>query len=178
MTLMSTAGIVAPLQRVEGLILRATEKVTAPLIGVIFLMVFLQVLARYVFYIAMPWVYEFVLFLIAFVAFIGSATAIHEDAHPRIQLLLIKFPPKVRLIVYLMTNLLIIWFTGIFAFEGYKTAVFSIPQRTSGLGISLFWPYLSMLIGGCLMCAVTVIDTIVMFVTGNIPENDSMSGGN
>jgi TRAP-type C4-dicarboxylate transport system permease small subunit len=174
---MSTMGIVASLQRIEGLILRVVEKVTAPLIGLVFLFVFIQVLARYVFYIAMPWVYEFVLFLIAFVAFIGSATAIHEDAHPRIQLLLVRFPQKVRFIVYLMINLLIIWFTGVFAFEGYKTAVFSIPQKTSGLGISLFWPYLSMLFGGFLMCAVTVIDTVIMLAIGKIPETDIMSGG-
>jgi TRAP-type C4-dicarboxylate transport system permease small subunit len=177
---MNTMEIVTSLQRIEGRILRAIEKVTAPLIGVIFVVVFIQVLARYVFFIAMPWVYEFVLFLVAFVAFIGSATAIHEDAHPRIQLLLTKFPQKVQFIVCLMINLLIIWFTGIFAFEGYKTAVFSIPQKTSGLGISLFWPYLSMLIGGCLMCAVTVIDTVIMLITGKILEtgNMSMSGGN
>jgi TRAP-type C4-dicarboxylate transport system permease small subunit len=175
---MSTMGMVASLQRIEGLILRAIEKVTAPLIGVIFLVVFIQVLARYVFYIAMPWAYEFVLFLIAFVAFISSTTAIHEDSHPRIQLLLLKLPPKVRFIVYLITNLLIIWFTGVFAFEGYKTAVFSIPQKTSGLGISLFWPYLSMVFGGFLMCAVTVIDTVIMIVTGKIPEIANTSEGN
>jgi TRAP-type C4-dicarboxylate transport system permease small subunit len=106
----------------------------------------------------------------AFVAFIGSANAIHEGAHLQIQLLLVKLPPKVRVIVYLLINLMIIWFTGVFAFEGYKTAVFSIPHKTPGLEISLFWPYLSMPIGGFLMCVITVIDTVTMLATGKIPE--------
>jgi TRAP-type C4-dicarboxylate transport system permease small subunit len=175
---MSMMGMVALLQRLEELILRTIEKAIAPLIGVIFFFIFIQVLIRYFFQIPVPWVYELVLFLIAFVAFIGSANAIHEDAHPRIQLLLVRFPQKIRFVVYLMINLLIIWFTGVFAFEGYKTAVFSIPQKTSGLEISLFWPYLSLPIGGFLMCVVTVIDTLTMLVTKRIPETESMSGGN
>jgi TRAP-type C4-dicarboxylate transport system permease small subunit len=114
----------------------------------------------------------------AFVAFIGSANAIHEGAHLQIQLLLVKLPPKVRVIVYLLINLMIIWFTGVFAFEGYKTAVFSIPHKTPGLEISLFWPYLSMPIGGFLMCVITVIDTVTMLATGKIPETETISGGN
>lgn len=156
------------------MILGVIESIIYPIIGLTFLLVFIQVVARFVFQFAMPWVYELVLFLMAFVTFLGSANGIHEDTHARISLFLMKFPQKMRFVIYVLIDILIIWFTAIVAIEGYKIAVFSIPQITPGLSISLFWPYLSLPLGGGLMCTIQIINMTELLVTKKMPEPDSL----
>lgn len=168
--MIGASKIVRPLEKVRDSVLNLIEKLIYPIIGAVFVLVFMQVLFRYVFHFSLFWIYELVLFLMAFVTFLGSAVAIHNNGHPRVEMLLMMFPEKLRLVLYVLINLLIIWFTGIFAVEGYKTAVFSIPQLTPALSISLFWPYLSLPLGGGLMCLITVIDTIILLITKKMPE--------
>lgn len=157
------------LEKVRDFLLKVIEKTLIPLVALVFILIFLQVLFRYVFNFSLFWIQETVLFLMAYVAFLAAANGIHEDSHPKMRFLLAILPEKIRLFLHLIINLLIIWFALVFAVEGYKLAIFSIPIKTSGLGISLFWPYLAMPLGGGLMSIIAIIDTIMMIVKREIP---------
>jgi len=107
--------------------------------GAMFLVLFAQVVSRYVFNRAFSWSEELALILFVWSIYFGACAAIRRHQHLRLEILLDKVNPKNRLILDLVGNFFFAVFSCIVMFgimpivirlfrSGTATAVIGIPK--------------------------------------------------
>jgi len=85
------------------------------------------------------------------VVFLGSSLALREEAHIRIGLLVNKFGGRVRLCLHLFAHLLLLLFLVVLVIQGIVVLPFQKYQTAPSIGVSFFWFYLAIPVGGILM---------------------------
>jgi C4-dicarboxylate transporter DctQ subunit len=107
--------------------------------GAMFIVLFLQVISRYVFNAAFSWSEELALILFVWSIYLGAAAAIRRHQHLRLEILLDKVSPRIRMMLDLVANFAYALFCGIIMFgimpivmrlfnAGTSTAVMNIPK--------------------------------------------------
>lgn len=82
-------------------------------IGVSILMsvlVFINVLGRYVFNFSLPWGEELPRYLLIVLVFLGSSVALSQGKHVRLMFVVNMLPKKIGALIILIGNFLIVWF--------------------------------------------------------------------
>ncbi|TNF37149.1 MAG: TRAP transporter small permease [Gammaproteobacteria bacterium] len=117
------------------------------------LLLFSNVVLRYVFNTGMTWVLETVQYLFAWVVLIGAAHGVKVGIHLGIDLLVEKLPPALRKASILFSVLLCLVFVGIVNYESfiYIIRIRHWGDLTQDLQIPQWIPYLSIPIGLSLM---------------------------
>ena len=99
-------------------------KIIEKLISVFFLsmcvMIFLQVLMRYIFRKPIFWVEEFTLSVFTWVSFIGAALALRKSRHARITLFLDKMPGAMRAKVEIFGHVLVAAVSALIFYQSIK----------------------------------------------------------
>ncbi len=100
-----------------------------------------QVILRYIFSSASPWVEELAVFGMVFAVYFGAALGARERAHIRITLLVNKLPRRFAVIVVIIADFMwasfvifMIWQTSV-----YTNLLFNVVYITPGLGIEQKW---------------------------------------
>lgn len=107
--------------------------------GAMFIVLFLQVVSRYVFNAAFSWSEELALILFVWSIYLGATAAIRRRQHLRLEIVLDKLNPRMRLVFDLIGNLVFALFCCVIMFgvmpivqrlmnSGVSTAVLSIPK--------------------------------------------------
>lgn len=107
--------------------------------GAMFIILFLQVISRYVFNKAFSWSEELALILFIWSIYLGACAAIRRHQHLRLEVVLNKLKPRNRLIFDLVGNFFFALFNVIILFglmpivtrlhsAGTSTAVLAIPK--------------------------------------------------
>ncbi|MDR2478506.1 MAG: TRAP transporter small permease [Treponema sp.] len=120
--------------------------------GIMIVLLFLQVFSRYVMRRAFSWTEELALIFFILSIYFGATAAIRRRQHLRLEVLLARFGPKGREILYIIDNLFFLLFnciilTGLFALtkrlyaNNVRTAVTNIPKWM----IYVFLPFLFIL---------------------------------
>ena len=121
------------------------------IVAVMTVVVFLQVLYRYVFAQPLQWSEELARYLFVWLSIIGAALALQKKGHFGLDFLYKRLPNRFRRTaefpVYLLMGIVIsvILFQGIILVQ--KTAL----QESPAMGISMAWAYASLPVGGALM---------------------------
>lgn len=117
------------------------------------LIVFLQVVLRYVFNYSLHWSEEVARYLIIWFIFVGSSIAVREKAHAAVDALVVYLPSSLKKVFSLLANFAAIIFCFIVIASGYESVVnvFEIGNITPSLGIPMYIPYLAIPVGGLLM---------------------------
>jgi TRAP-type C4-dicarboxylate transport system permease small subunit len=100
---------------------------------------FIQVIARYVFRSAFAWAEELALILFIVSIYTGACAAILRNQHLKLVVLLEKLKPKTRILLEIIGNLIFMFFNGVILFglipiilrlkkTGVSTAVLYIPK--------------------------------------------------
>ena len=105
--------------------------------------VFLQVVSRYVFSYPFDWPEELARYLFIWVALLGAALALKRGAHFSIDALVKRLPAKWRRIVPLLIQTTLGVFTLVVSLKGFQLAMRVGEQLSSGMEISMTYPYLS-----------------------------------
>jgi TRAP-type C4-dicarboxylate transport system permease small subunit len=126
------------------------------IVGFMCFAILLQVTLRYVFNTGLSWPEELTVFLLAWMTFLGSAVAVKQSEHINIDLLVNRLSGRTQWIIHLINKLAVLIFVSYFVYYGLKMAFMSLDYKSNALGISLFWPRISMGIGGSLMILHTV----------------------
>jgi TRAP-type transport system small permease protein len=105
--------------------------------------VFLQVVSRYVFSYPFDWPEELARYLFIWVALLGAALALKRGAHFSIDALVKRLPAKWRRIVPLLIQATLGVFTLVVSLKGFQLALRVGEQLSSGMEISMTYPYLS-----------------------------------
>lgn len=115
------------------------------------LVIMLQVFCRYVLNSPLSWPEELTIYLMAYMAFIGSAVAVKSCEHIGVDLFVMMLPERGRAVVFLVVKLAMMLFAFFLFKAGLEFAIFGWPMVSDALRISMFWPRLSMPVGGLIM---------------------------
>lgn len=132
---------------------RAEEVIAGICVVVMTVLVFLQVVMRYVFSAPMSWSDEIAVYAMLWSVYLSTSWAVRERAHIRVMNLVQMFPGKMTVAMTMFSDL--IWF--VFAiFLTYQSlllhlSMWTLPFESPVLGIAQKWPYLCLVLGFGLM---------------------------
>jgi C4-dicarboxylate transporter, DctQ subunit len=117
------------------------------------LIVFVQVVLRYVFNYSLSWSEETARYLIVWFVFIGSSIAVREKAHATMDALVTYLPEKGKRIFSILANTISIIFCVILIWSGIKivSGVIEFATVTPAIGLPMYIPYLAIPVGAALM---------------------------
>ncbi|WP_163580824.1 TRAP transporter small permease [Gracilibacillus saliphilus] len=117
------------------------------------ILIFIQVVLRYLFNYSLIWSEETARFLIIWLVLIGSSIAVREKGHATVDALVTFLPPAGKKVFSVFANLAGIVFCLILIWTGVEmvSSVVELGNVTPALGVPMAIPYLSIPVGGGLM---------------------------
>lgn len=111
--------------------------------------IFIVVVGRYVFNKTPAWGEALTLFLLVWVALLGAALVLREDKHIRVTIIDSLVPPVVVKCLTILSDLVLIGFSGLLLYAGYQLTKQTMTSVISGLGISRAYMYGATLFFAC-----------------------------
>jgi len=146
-----------PENRFERYFVAANRAIVFTMMTVMATLVFVNVVARYVFNFSIIWAEEVSQYLMIWIAYLGAGLALREGRHVALEILHDRLPVargrKVRIVV----GGLVLAFLGAVTVLGFQFAVFVWNQETPVLNISLGIPSLAIPIGALLFAVHLVL---------------------
>ncbi len=130
---------------------KITEIVVMVLMAAISVIIFGQVICRYVFNHSLYWSEEVGRYILIWITFLGASVGVKRFAHIGIDFLYNKTSGIFKKILDITIVVLGIFFTGILCYFGYKFSYFARFQKSAALLMPMTIPYLSICVGGFLM---------------------------
>lgn len=121
------------------------------LIASISLLIFIQVVCRYVFNYSLYWSEELARYILIWITFLGAAVGFKRKAHMGIDFLYKSVNPRTRYVFTLLSDIFILILSFIMAVYGTLLAVFVRFQLSAALLIPMTLPYFSLALGGVLI---------------------------
>ncbi len=121
--------------------------------SVMVMLVFLNVVCRYIFNFSIIWAEEVSQYLMVWVAFLGAGLALREGRHVAIEMLQDRLSSGARRVTRHFLALLLIVFMVVLTVLGFQFAHFAWGQETPVLNIPLGIPYLAVPIGALFLLA-------------------------
>ncbi|EFQ22652.1 Tripartite ATP-independent periplasmic transporter DctQ component [Aminomonas paucivorans DSM 12260] len=116
-------------------------------------LVFFQVVMRYVFQNSLSWSEELARYIFLWQTWLGASYAVKEHRHLRVEMLADRFKGRARLVFELFV--LVVWFgfSGFLAYQGYQMTSFLAQsgQTSAAMQIPISWAYASVPVGCGLM---------------------------
>lgn len=152
------------------------EKVTAiPLIiigGLMFGVVLVGTFWRYVLNDPILWTEEAARYLMIWMALIAASISMKRREHVSMNLLINPLPAVIKRIVGTLTSLAVAFFLLVLTREGITMVISARSQISPALGISMFWPLLSVPLSGILMLAQLFLVLVIDWTGG--PRSEVM----
>ena len=140
-------------QRDRNVVTRTLEFACALLVMAMVVLLFTQVVGRYLFANPPVWTEELARAVFLYVTFIGGAIAVPRLAHLRIDGLLLKMPPNARSLLQLMLILLGVIFLGVVIYQSVILLGRLAHQPMTTVPLSKAWMFAAVPVGCTLMLA-------------------------
>jgi TRAP-type C4-dicarboxylate transport system permease small subunit len=127
------------------------ECVCALLLSILVLMIFVQVITRYVLAFPLTWSEEVVSFSFVWLCFLGAAVALKYRGHIIVSFLVDPFPAPVKKVIAALTGLAVVAFAALVAVAGYNMMVLTHAQISPALGAPMSFVYASLPVSSALM---------------------------
>ena len=129
------------------------EKCAAVCTGLLLIVVFINVCARYVFQIGITWAEEFSMLLFAWVVFLGAYLALRKKSHLALTFIIKRLPEKFMRAnrIFILTATFVLLFVVFIGGIGFVKNAYTLGQKTPLLGISASWAYASIPVSSGLM---------------------------
>lgn len=147
---------------------KLTEVLLAVMLTVLSVLVFAQVFLRYFYGAALFFADELSRYLLVWLGFLGASLGVRAGAHIGVEFLWRALSPRARRAVALLVAALIFAFLAVITVAGAALLPNQLSQLSPGLGISMFWPYLAIPVGGILML-LQLIDLTLRVWRGTAP---------
>ncbi len=135
--------------------------VSVTAMGLMLVIIFLQVVARYAFNHSFEWSEELARFLFVWVVFLGSALIMGESGHLAVQILPTRFRGTLfGLALDIFINLCGYAFILLLLVQGTKMTSIMTFQTAPGMNISMSWVYCVIPISAALMTLYLLKDTV------------------
>ena len=133
------------------------------------LLVFLAAIFRF-FGIDMSWSTDMAQLIFAWVCFIGADLAMQEDKHTGVDVLIDKFPLKIKNIIYLINNVLILGFLIFLVVYVINLCLMNINRMFNTIPISYSFVTASVPVGSLLMVR-TIIKKLIVSIRNTLKSN-------
>lgn len=140
-------ALVVAMRRLET----GAERSCQAALAVMSVLVLLQVVLRYVFAAPLVWAEEASVFLMIWVTFIGSGVALRRGAHVSMTVVAERVPPALARAVLVASNLAVVAFLVVVAWQGFRLAAFVVDQPSPAMRVPMIWPYLAIPLGALFM---------------------------
>jgi TRAP-type C4-dicarboxylate transport system permease small subunit len=135
------------LAKLELIFLRTNQISIGIMMGIMFVLVFINVVTRYIFGFSFATTEEISTFLMIWITYIGAGLALREGRLAAIDLFQDMIPPKTRRYFRALLGVVILLFFAILAYYGAKMVKFGWSQETWATQIPRGIPYLAVPIG-------------------------------
>lgn len=113
--------------------------------------IFSQVVARYVFHHSLTWSEELGRYIFVWISFLGMAAAFRNGSHVALDLLLKSLRGVPRKALELANGVLVIIFSSAVLFSGLKLFFLGMRQKSSALKIPMHWVYVVVPVSGLIL---------------------------
>ena len=141
----------------------AIKYMSAFLIGAMSILVFLQVIFRYVLNAPLDWSEEMASFSFVWMALLGASIGLKKKEHPNLDIFYKLFPGRVKKLADLVINLAITLPLAILCFYGVKLTILMRMQCTAALRYSVSYVYIVLPASAFIMLTYIIIDTLRIF---------------
>ncbi len=146
-----------PLPRAERLLVRMNQGLVIALMGTMAILVFANVVSRYLFNHSMVWVEEFTQYQMIWITWLGAGLALREGRHVAVDLLQDALPEALRRLLRWAIVFVMLAFLAVLAWYGGQIVAFTWNQETPMLGVRTGIPYLGIPIGAGLFALHLVV---------------------
>ncbi|GFN21706.1 TRAP transporter small permease [Thermanaeromonas sp. C210] len=138
------------------------------LLGVLMLLmvvvIFAQVIARYVLHNSLSWSEEIGRYLFIWITFLGAVIGVKERLHVGVDVVVNAVPPGVRRIPVLVGNLLMIVFVAYMLQGSFKLLELGRHQVSPATSIPMLYPYLILPLASILMLVYLLVNAVLDWI--------------
>ncbi|MBS9402724.1 TRAP transporter small permease [Halomonas sp. TRM85114] len=167
---------VLAVDQLAGWVDKALQAVLVVVMSSIFLLMFAQVLLRYIIHMPFAWIEEVAAYQLPILALWGAAVCIRHGSHLKVEILLDVMPRVLRSLFVIAIHLLIFYFALKVYQSGHALVELGRNQLVTSQTFSLYWPRMTIVIGGALIMfqsAVMVLREVAdLFGAGLTPSPD------
>jgi TRAP-type C4-dicarboxylate transport system permease small subunit len=117
---------------------------------------------------AIVWTEELSRWLLVWMTFIGGSIVLKERGHVQLEFFISLFPNRVKKIITLVSDLLVLVFLFFFTVLAWENTLQSMSVRGDIIIVPLFYPKLGMVFGGFLMIVYAVLGILKPFLKKDI----------
>lgn len=139
------------LARLEDVLVRVNQWLLIALMASMALLVFVNVVCRYLFNFSIIWVEELTQYQMIWVAYLGAGLALREGRHVAVDTLQDLLPAPLRRGLRALIGLAMGVFLAVLVVLGYQIVVFTWSQETPVMNVPTGLPYLAVPIGAAAM---------------------------
>jgi len=139
---------------------RIIEVMIAVFLGMMILLVFTNVLARYLFSAGFVWSEEVARLCFIFLVYLGSIEAMRDNRHLLVDTFLIQLPKLLQRVVYALTQIGIIWVMYVLAYGAWKLVI----QNRNNVWIATNFPSYIVHFFGCILGVSVIILSVLNLV--------------
>ncbi|MEW6185922.1 MAG: TRAP transporter small permease [Thermodesulfobacteriota bacterium] len=121
------------------------------LLALLTLVVFLQVLFRYVLTQPLSWSEEMARYLFVWLSILGAALGVQKKGHFGLDFFQRMLPEKMKGVLGLIMHLLMIMVTMVILYQGVRLVQMTRLQESAAMAISMAWAYGALPVGAGLM---------------------------
>lgn len=154
------------LERISNVLNAVVKHLAGFLLAAMTVVVFLQVLFRYVFNAPLDWSEELATFTFAWMALLGAGVGLKYDQHPSLDIFQSRFPPALQKIAQVLVNLATMFMLTVLCIYGWKLTMVMKLQTMAALGYSVSFIYIILPISAIIMLFHTVARIINIIVPG------------
>ena len=140
------------LRRFDRFFVRANQALIGVMMIAMFILVFINVVGRYVFDFSFAKAEEISTFLMIWVAYLGAGLALREGRHAAIDMFQDKLPLSWRRPLRALLGVIIVIFFAVLAYFGVQMSIFGWSQETIATQIPTGIPYLAIPVGAMMFC--------------------------
>lgn len=155
------------LERISRKLNDIVKHVTAFLLAAMSILVFLQVIFRYLLAYPLAWSEETASFSFVWMSLLGASIALRHGDHPSLDILFRFFPAPVRKWVQVLIYLAIIFVLTILLIYGLRLAVMMKGQVTAALHYSVAYVYAVLPISASIMLVHTISLAVTAILGGD-----------
>ena len=154
------------IDRFSNTLNEAIKYVSAFLLGAMSILVFLQVVFRYVLNAPLDWSEEMASFSFVWMALLGASIGLKRKEHPNLDIIYKFFPDRLKKLADVLISLSIALPLAILCFYGVTLTISMRMQCTAALRYSVSYVYVVLPASALIMLLYVVIDTAKIFRKG------------
>jgi len=135
------------------------------LLAAMTVVVFLQVLFRYVFDAPLDWSEELATFAFAWMALLGAGVGLKYNQHPSLDIFYSRFPPFVQKAAELLVNLAVVFMLIVLCAAGWELTIAMKMQTMAALGYSVAYIYIILPISAIIMLVHVLVQTVNLILS-------------